>query len=210
MSLQNPKDVNVTDNTVSVILAGGLGNMMFQAATLMVYAKEMGYDPLIGYWTTHQSESSKFNVHLNRNGRNIHFDPWGGHILKDPHISFGDVYPQLPWFDSRPNAFNWWFDQSLGWDIDTGEGGVYYDLKQKVKPPYLFQGYFFNKLYLGDSGSYLLGLLFAIYLIDTYQINDSMSSLFIISLLWYPAFENLFSILRKIKFLLFIVNNGFH
>jgi UDP-N-acetylmuramyl pentapeptide phosphotransferase/UDP-N-acetylglucosamine-1-phosphate transferase len=59
---------------------------------------------------------------------------------------------------------------------------------------------FFNKLYLGDSGSYLLGLLFAIYLIDTYQINESMSSLFIISLLWYPAFENLFSILRKIKF----------
>ena len=34
---------------------------------------------------------------------------------------------------------------------------------------------FFNKLYLGDSGSYLLGLLFAICLIDTYQINDSMS-----------------------------------
>ena len=59
---------------------------------------------------------------------------------------------------------------------------------------------FFNKLYLGDSGSYLLGLLFAICLIDTYQINDSMSSLFIISILWYPAFENLFSILRKIRF----------
>tara|TARA_B100000780_G_scaffold277395_1_gene247999 strand:+ start:1553 stop:2572 length:1020 start_codon:yes stop_codon:yes gene_type:complete len=59
---------------------------------------------------------------------------------------------------------------------------------------------FFNKLYLGDSGSYLLGLLFALCLIDTYQINEGMSSLFIISLLWYPAFENLFSILRKIKF----------
>jgi UDP-N-acetylmuramyl pentapeptide phosphotransferase/UDP-N-acetylglucosamine-1-phosphate transferase len=59
---------------------------------------------------------------------------------------------------------------------------------------------FFNKLYLGDSGSYVLGLSFSIYLIETYQINESMSSLFIISLLWYPAFENLFSILRKIKF----------
>ena len=30
MKLQNPKDVNVTDNTISVLLAGGLGNMMFQ------------------------------------------------------------------------------------------------------------------------------------------------------------------------------------
>ena len=77
MKLQNPIDVNITDKTVSVLLAGGLGNMMFQTATLMVYAKEMGYDPIVGYWTTHQSESSKFNKHLNRNGRNIHFDPWG-------------------------------------------------------------------------------------------------------------------------------------
>ena len=64
----------------------------------------------------------------------------------------------------------------------------------------------FNKLYLGDGGSYLLGLLFTICLIDTYQINDSMSSLFIVSLLWYPAFENLFSILRKIKFSISPVN----
>ena len=59
---------------------------------------------------------------------------------------------------------------------------------------------FFNKLYLGDSGSYLLGLLFSLYLINTYQINNSISPFFIVCLLWYPAFENLFSILRKVKF----------
>ena len=56
---------------------------------------------------------------------------------------------------------------------------------------------FFNKLYLGDGGSYFLGLLFALCLIDTYQINDNISPYFIVCLLWYPAFENLFSILRK-------------
>jgi UDP-N-acetylmuramyl pentapeptide phosphotransferase/UDP-N-acetylglucosamine-1-phosphate transferase len=65
---------------------------------------------------------------------------------------------------------------------------------------------FFNKLYLGDGGSYLLGLLFAMYLIDTYQVNDSMSSLFVVSLLWYPAYENLFSILRKVKFSISPIN----
>jgi len=59
---------------------------------------------------------------------------------------------------------------------------------------------FFNKLYLGDSGSYLLGLLFSLYLIDTHQINNNISPFFIICLLWYPAFENLFSIFRKIQF----------
>jgi UDP-N-acetylmuramyl pentapeptide phosphotransferase/UDP-N-acetylglucosamine-1-phosphate transferase len=59
---------------------------------------------------------------------------------------------------------------------------------------------FFNKLYLGDSGSYLLGLLLSLCLIDTYQINNNISPIFIICLLWYPAFENLFSILRKVQF----------
>ena len=59
---------------------------------------------------------------------------------------------------------------------------------------------FFNKLYLGDSGSYLLGLLLSLSLIDTHQINNDISPFFIICLLWYPAFENLFSILRKVQF----------
>jgi UDP-N-acetylmuramyl pentapeptide phosphotransferase/UDP-N-acetylglucosamine-1-phosphate transferase len=56
---------------------------------------------------------------------------------------------------------------------------------------------FFNKLYMGDGGSYFLGLLFALCLINTYQINNNISPFFIVCLLWYPAFENLFSILRK-------------
>jgi len=56
---------------------------------------------------------------------------------------------------------------------------------------------FFNKLYLGDGGAYFLGLLFALCLINTYQINNNISPYFIVCLLWYPAFENLFSILRK-------------
>ena len=56
---------------------------------------------------------------------------------------------------------------------------------------------FFNKLYLGDGGAYFLGLLFALCLVNTYQINDSISPYFVVCLLWYPAFENLFSILIK-------------
>ena len=37
---------------------------------------------------------------------------------------------------------------------------------------------FFNKLYLGDGGSYFLGLLFALCLINTYQINNNISPYF--------------------------------
>ena len=58
----------------------------------------------------------------------------------------------------------------------------------------------FNKLYLGDAGAYLLGFIFSIELINFYLQNITISPFFIILLLWYPAFENLFSILRKINF----------
>ena len=64
----------------------------------------------------------------------------------------------------------------------------------------LFLLNFFNKLYMGDGGSYFLGLLFSLYLINTYQINNNISPYFIVCLLWYPAFENLFSIMRKKSF----------
>ena len=57
----------------------------------------------------------------------------------------------------------------------------------------------FNKLYLGDAGAYLLGFLFSIELINFYLQNITISPFFIILLLWYPAFENLFSILRKMN-----------
>lgn len=55
----------------------------------------------------------------------------------------------------------------------------------------------FNKIYLGDSGSYLLGFTFSIFLIKIYIENPLISPFFIIVLLWYPSFETLFSIVRK-------------
>ena len=58
-----------------------------------------------------------------------------------------------------------------------------------------------NKLYLGDGGSFLLGSLFGLILVQLYLENIAkISSLFIVLVLWYPAFENLFSILRKFYF----------
>ena len=54
-----------------------------------------------------------------------------------------------------------------------------------------------NQLYLGDSGSYLLGFSFSTFLISIYNWNPAISPFFIILLLLYPCYENLFSILRK-------------
>ena len=54
-----------------------------------------------------------------------------------------------------------------------------------------------NFLYLGDSGSYLIGFIFGVFLIELNNYNYFLSPYYIALLLWYPAFENLFSIIRK-------------
>ena len=58
---------------------------------------------------------------------------------------------------------------------------------------------YFNKLYIGDSGSYLIGFLIGFILLQIYENNPYLSPYFIALLLWYPVFEILFSIIRKIK-----------
>ena len=65
---------------------------------------------------------------------------------------------------------------------------------------YLILFNIFNQLYIGDSGSYLIGFVFGYFLLQIYESNQFLSPYFIVLLLWYPAFEILFSIIRKIKF----------
>ena len=63
--------------------------------------------------------------------------------------------------------------------------------------------YIFNlseKIYLGDSGSYLVSFCAGFFAIDFALKNPLVSPYFICFLFWYPAFENLFSILRRISF----------
>ena len=57
---------------------------------------------------------------------------------------------------------------------------------------------FSNQLFLGDSGSYSLSFVTGVTLINIYNLNQQITPYFIILLLWYPCFENLFSIFRKI------------
>ena len=58
---------------------------------------------------------------------------------------------------------------------------------------------FLNHFYLGDSGTYLLSSLVGSILIMIYDQNQIFSPFFVVLLLWYPCFENLFSIIRKFK-----------
>ena len=56
---------------------------------------------------------------------------------------------------------------------------------------------FFNKSYLGDGGTYLLSFIVG-YILINLQINQNVSPYYIALFLWYPAFENLFSISRRV------------
>ena len=57
-----------------------------------------------------------------------------------------------------------------------------------------------NQLFMGDSGAYALSFLIGLSLIYIYNFTSNLSPFFIILLLWYPCFENLFSIIRKFTF----------
>ncbi len=56
-----------------------------------------------------------------------------------------------------------------------------------------------NILMIGDSGAYLLGFFLGFVIISSHANNVDVSPYFYISLIWYPCFENLFSILRKLN-----------
>jgi len=55
----------------------------------------------------------------------------------------------------------------------------------------------FGIVYLGDSGSYLLSISVGFILIKMHQHTNFISPYYIANMLWYPAFENLFSLLRR-------------
>ena len=56
---------------------------------------------------------------------------------------------------------------------------------------------FFGKIFLGDGGSYLISFIAGVILIKFSNDNYLVSPYYIAALLWYPAYENLFSIIRK-------------
>ncbi len=56
-----------------------------------------------------------------------------------------------------------------------------------------------NLVYLGDSGSYLISFLIGYFVVLNFNNNISISPYYICVLFWYPAYENLFSLLRRLS-----------
>lgn len=83
--------------------------------------------------------------------------------------------------------------------------GIIFVYQDEVKIIFLSLLIFFifniiGKVYLGDGGSYLLAAFIGYYLIEYFYLNPHVhiSPYYIASILWYPAFENLFSISRRV------------
>ena len=56
-----------------------------------------------------------------------------------------------------------------------------------------------NHFYLGDSGVYLISIFSGYFLINLINQNNNISPYLISNLLWYPSFELLFSMIRKLN-----------
>ncbi len=56
-----------------------------------------------------------------------------------------------------------------------------------------------NRLFLGDNGIYIISIITGYLLIEISNLNKYISPYYIMNLLWYPAFEILFSMFRKIR-----------
>jgi UDP-N-acetylmuramyl pentapeptide phosphotransferase/UDP-N-acetylglucosamine-1-phosphate transferase len=50
---------------------------------------------------------------------------------------------------------------------------------------------------LGDGATYGIGFLLGYFLLKIFIRTQNLSPYFVANLLWYPAFENLFSIIRR-------------
>ena len=55
-----------------------------------------------------------------------------------------------------------------------------------------------GKSFLGDNGVYVSSMIISIVIIKIINSNQNISPILAVSLLWYPALENLFTILRRL------------
>ena len=56
-----------------------------------------------------------------------------------------------------------------------------------------------QKSFLGDNGVYVITIFMGVYVINFINLNNNVSPLLALNLLWYPAFENLFTIIRRLN-----------
>eukprot|EP00041_Stephanoeca_diplocostata_P028987 m.843500 g.843500 ORF g.843500 m.843500 type:complete len:464 (+) comp23473_c1_seq1:373-1764(+) len=139
---------------VAPILYGGIGNVLFQLAALLVYAKEAQAHCVIGFFQ-----------HWNRQFHT--FDEWGGHPAPGPGITLKHVFPLVQWmsFDSykvTPATVK----NDYAFNIKNPDD--YIPMPDKSKLPLQIHGYFFSHRYWHHERQHVLKMLTMNPAIDRY------------------------------------------
>lgn len=152
-------------NTISPILCGGLGNNLFQVATALSHAHDIGCETIFGYWSSYNSKAKLPEDHISdwAGQPNPYFGlKWGGWKTKDDSVALNTIFPKLNWFenpdptvDGPYSTTNEEFHWSFG--IDTGTGGIYEPLSFGANTQ--FYGYFFNHKYWHHNRKVILDAL---------------------------------------------------
>jgi len=153
------------NNKISPILCGGLGNNLFQIATSLSYAKDIGCDTIFGYWTSFNSKHKLPEDHISdwAGQPNPYFGKkWGGWKTKDASVAINTIFPKLNWFENPDPTVDGPFNttnEEFYWsfEIDTGTGGIYEPFNFAAGTQ--FYGYFFNKKYWHHNRQYILDSL---------------------------------------------------
>eukprot|EP00730_Choanoeca_flexa_P018860 TRINITY_DN9192_c0_g1_i1.p1 TRINITY_DN9192_c0_g1~~TRINITY_DN9192_c0_g1_i1.p1 ORF type:complete len:367 (+),score=71.13 TRINITY_DN9192_c0_g1_i1:101-1201(+) len=129
---------------VAPILYGGLGNVLFQLATVHVLAKQEQVPCVIGFF---QHWNRAYNT----------FEPWGGHTPPAAGATLKDAFPAMRWLAVEPpvpglrvfnrNAFK------------TVLPDEFHPLPDKSMMPFYLHGYFFNHKFWHPERAYLLKML---------------------------------------------------
>eukprot|EP00042_Codosiga_hollandica_P028008 m.144110 g.144110 ORF g.144110 m.144110 type:complete len:404 (-) comp52656_c0_seq10:42-1253(-) len=132
---------------VAPILYGGLGNMLFQLATMHRLAWDLDIDCVVGYWD-----------HWNR--KHLGFNPWGGHTKPAP-VTLKDTFPNLPnYFDFEPEqivvpGMIW---NHFAFELQYPDQWLDLPTRADIERAPFVHGYFFNHRYWHPFREKLLDL----------------------------------------------------
>ena len=135
-------------NETSIYFWGGLGNNIFQIATILSHSKKYNLKPVFYHWDIPEILIKKNpvpNITL--------YEKFGGHNNKD-NLSINDIFPNLPWHTNINNECPYNLDISYF----TYHHHRYIPIKY-INKNTIYWGYFFSYSYWHNERDYILKML---------------------------------------------------
>ena len=154
---------------ISNVLLGGLGNQLFQIATVLNYARKNNANYILGIIPINCIKYPFSDTDISE---------WGGHPVDHPIQdirTLGDIFPKLNW-TTTPKKYKQLIVNDF-WLTNLNVTGMFVPLENNVSIPSRVLGYFFSHKYWHDSRDYLLDVFEPCDKIKEY-IGDKYGKLF--------------------------------